>query len=90
MARSNDGEVATIEGCDLCKAEPFGDCHAGRVNAPKRKILVLRDQPAHSPVVLARQVVHRQRAHRERMQKLGFHLTAGLALQEITDLGNDG
>jgi hypothetical protein len=74
MARSNDGEVATIEGCDLCKAEPFGDCHDGRVDAPKRKFLVLRDQSAHQPVVPARRLDHRQHAHRERMQKLASTL----------------
>jgi hypothetical protein len=90
VAGSDDGKMATIKGSDLCEAEPFGDCHDRRVHAAKRKILVLRDERAHPLVVLACRLDHGQCAHGERMQELGFHLAARLALQEMTDFGNDG
>lgn len=89
MIRAYDGEVASVDSCDLGDADAFSRGHDRRIHRAQRQVAVARDQLRNPYPVRDCHRLNRECATGEVAEEADLGLRAEAGREQIDDLGDD-
>lgn len=89
VARTDNGEVPSIQRGDFGDVQAFGQGYYGRVGDSERQVGVLLDQLGHPCVVLRSQVDRFEVAVGYALEEPGFDVGVTVMIEEVADLSSD-
>ncbi len=86
VGRSHDGEVPAVQGGDLARAQPLGNCYYCGVHGPESEIRLSLDELGGALEVGAANVFDGELSRDEASQELGFHTRPGSSRKKVGHL----